>query len=102
MKLFVVCHLFEFQGILCRHAIVVLIHNVVTSLPERYILRRWGKDICRAHTKVAVHYEGLVSTPEQLRYADLCQSFAEIANLVADDEERSHVIKEWITNQKQE
>ncbi|XP_022897659.1 protein FAR-RED IMPAIRED RESPONSE 1-like [Olea europaea var. sylvestris] len=57
------CRLFEFRGILCRHAITVLNCNDVTYIPDRYILRRWRKDVIRAHTRVAVNYAGLVSTP---------------------------------------
>ncbi|KAJ6829555.1 protein FAR1-RELATED SEQUENCE 9-like [Iris pallida] len=41
------CHRFEFRGILCKHAICVLLRNGITLLPERYILRRWRKDVRR-------------------------------------------------------
>lgn len=37
------CHLFEFRGIICRHAITVLIRNKLSLVPEQYILRRWRK-----------------------------------------------------------
>ncbi|XP_022855448.1 protein FAR1-RELATED SEQUENCE 9-like [Olea europaea var. sylvestris] len=36
--IFCSCHLFEFRGILCRHAITVLICNDVTYIPNSYIL----------------------------------------------------------------
>ena len=35
-----VCHMFEFRGILCRHALFVLSQERVTVLPNRYILHR--------------------------------------------------------------
>ncbi|XP_022859837.1 protein FAR1-RELATED SEQUENCE 5-like [Olea europaea var. sylvestris] len=57
------CHLFEFRGILCRHTIVVLDLNNVTCIPDRYILRRWRRDVRRAHTRVPVNYAGLETTP---------------------------------------
>lgn len=81
------CLKFEFKGILCRHAIAVLIRNDVQLLPEKYILRRWRKDVRRSHTKVNVHYEGWNITPEQVRYDKLCSYFSKIADLAADDEE---------------
>ncbi|XP_022889311.1 protein FAR1-RELATED SEQUENCE 5-like [Olea europaea var. sylvestris] len=93
------CHLFEFRGILCKHAIAVLIRNNVQSLPDCYILRRWRRDVSRAYTRVVVNYNGLVSTPEQLRYDKMCQSFASLANMVADDEVESGAIVEWIEDQ---
>ncbi|XP_022870525.1 protein FAR1-RELATED SEQUENCE 2-like isoform X2 [Olea europaea var. sylvestris] len=90
------CHLFEFRGILCRHSITVLIRCDVTSLPKRYKLRRWRRDVSGAHTRVAVNYDGLISSPKQLRYDELCHEFAKLADLAADDEGRSRVILDWI------
>ncbi|XP_022846287.1 protein FAR1-RELATED SEQUENCE 1-like [Olea europaea var. sylvestris] len=84
------CHLFEFRGILCRHAILVLMvlmRNGITSLPERYILRRWRWDVNRAHMMVTVNYAGLVRTPSQLRYDRMCEVFTTLADIAADDEE---------------
>ncbi|XP_022876824.1 protein FAR-RED IMPAIRED RESPONSE 1-like [Olea europaea var. sylvestris] len=96
------CHLFEFRGILCRHAIAVLIRNDVTILPNKFILRRWRRDVSRAHTRVAVHYDGLISTPAQMRYDEMCQAFSEVADLVADDEARARAVMEWIKVQVKE
>jgi hypothetical protein len=39
------CCLFESRGILCKHVIYVLIRVGVTSLPEKYFLNRWRKDL---------------------------------------------------------
>lgn len=94
----IVCsyHLFEFQEILRRHAISVLIRNHFTILPARYILRRWRKDITRAHTRVAVHYEGLVSMHGQLRYDRMCEAFVVLVDIAAYDKERTRETVEWI------
>ena len=40
-----VCRMFEFRGILCRHALFLLSQEPVTVLSERYILDQWRKDI---------------------------------------------------------
>ncbi|XP_022857714.1 uncharacterized protein LOC111378711 [Olea europaea var. sylvestris] len=66
------------------------------------ILRRWRKDVSRAHTKVTVNYIGLVSTPGQLRYDRICQAYTTTADLVAKDEARTHTIMEWIGVQQKE
>ncbi|XP_022897594.1 protein FAR-RED ELONGATED HYPOCOTYL 3-like [Olea europaea var. sylvestris] len=94
------CHLFVFRGIICRHTIAVMIHCDVTLLPERYIQRKWKKDVSRAHPKVAVNYDGLASTPEQLKYGNMCRAFEEVMDLTADDEGRARVIMEWIKLQR--
>ncbi|XP_022889102.1 protein FAR1-RELATED SEQUENCE 6-like [Olea europaea var. sylvestris] len=93
------CHLFEFRGILCRHAIAVLDWNDITCIPDRYILRRWRRDVRRAHTRVPVNYAGLETTLAQLRYEEMSKGFAQVADLAADDEMRSRAIMEWIKSQ---
>ncbi|XP_022892025.1 protein FAR-RED IMPAIRED RESPONSE 1-like [Olea europaea var. sylvestris] len=93
------CHLFEFRGIICRHAIAILIRNDITTMPDRYILRRWRRDVSRAHTRVAVNYDGLVSTPEQLRYDDMCRAFSEVTDLTANDDGWTCTIMDRIKSQ---
>lgn len=51
-----ICCLFEFRGMLCRHALTVLINENIYLVPSKYILRRWRKDVKRRHTKVKVSY----------------------------------------------
>ncbi|XP_052173721.1 protein FAR1-RELATED SEQUENCE 5-like isoform X2 [Diospyros lotus] len=93
------CHMFEFRGIICRHVVTVLIRNGVRSIPERYVLRRWRRDVSRSYTRVKINYNGLMCTPGQLRYDELCSALAKVANLVPDDEERTRATKEWIESQ---
>ncbi|KAK8348642.1 hypothetical protein V6Z11_A06G093900 [Gossypium hirsutum] len=37
------CNMFESLGLLCRHALRVLLMNNIKEIPEKYILRRWTK-----------------------------------------------------------
>jgi len=94
--------MFECRGIICRHVITVLIRNGVRTIPERYILRRWRRDVSRAYMKVKINYNGWISTPSQLRYDELCNKFFKIANVVSDDEERTRVTMEWMESQMNE
>lgn len=57
-----------------------------------YILRRWRRDVSRAHNRVAVNYGGLINSPEQLRYDKICREFAQLADLAADDEGQLHSV----------
>ncbi|XP_027356433.1 protein FAR1-RELATED SEQUENCE 2 isoform X2 [Abrus precatorius] len=38
------CHLFQYKGFLCRHAILVIQKSGMTNIPSHYILKRWTKD----------------------------------------------------------
>lgn len=58
------CHLFKFRGIICRHAITILYRNDITKMLKMYIVWGWRRDVSRAHIKVAVNYDELVSTPK--------------------------------------
>lgn len=96
------CHLFKFWDIVCRHVITILIPNDVKKLPEYYTLRRWRRDVSRAYKRVAVNHNGLVSTPKQLRYDSMCQAFAQVADLDADDQCRTRLILDLIKIQVNE
>ncbi|XP_044422678.1 uncharacterized protein [Triticum aestivum] len=38
------CAMFEHMGILCRHALKVMVHVGVCRIPSHYILKRWSRD----------------------------------------------------------
>ncbi|XP_010532502.1 PREDICTED: protein FAR-RED ELONGATED HYPOCOTYL 3 [Tarenaya hassleriana] len=64
-----ICRLFEYKGYLCRHALNVLQRCHLSSIPSRYILKRWTKD---------AKNRDFTGEPERLqtrlqRYNDLCR-----------------------------
>ncbi|KAI3872266.1 hypothetical protein MKX03_024544 [Papaver bracteatum] len=93
------CCRFEFRGIFCTHAIFVLLRNNVTSIPECYILRRWRKDVSLAHTKVPLSSDSWYLSPDQRRYKELCDDFAELADVVSKNDDKCNDIKKWIGEQ---
>ncbi|KAH9782936.1 protein FAR1-RELATED SEQUENCE [Citrus sinensis] len=95
------CSRFQFRGILCRHAITIMIRNDVEVLPEKYILRRWRKDVWRCHSRVKASYELHSCTDEQKRYEKMCATFAEVANMAAHKIESSNLVFNWIENDGQ-
>ncbi|XP_057471940.1 protein FAR1-RELATED SEQUENCE 5-like [Actinidia eriantha] len=62
------CRLFEYKGIVCKHIVVLWIAEKLDSIPDKYILRRWRKDVTRCHTKVKVSYSNWEMKPEWHRY----------------------------------
>ncbi|XP_058085034.1 protein FAR1-RELATED SEQUENCE 5-like [Magnolia sinica] len=68
------CQMFEFSGILCRHALKVLEMSNVTELPSHYILDRWTRN---AKSVVVLDERGIemqanCQESENLRYNKLC------------------------------
>ncbi|KAG7975071.1 hypothetical protein I3843_06G078000 [Carya illinoinensis] len=51
------CGLFQMRGILCRHILAVFKCNGIKSLPDRYILDRWRKDIKRRYMLIHSSYD---------------------------------------------
>ncbi|XP_021847254.2 protein FAR1-RELATED SEQUENCE 6 [Spinacia oleracea] len=50
------CMLFEFRGILCRHIIRAIHCEDVNSIPDKYILTRWRKNVVRDYESIKVEY----------------------------------------------
>ncbi|XP_022885251.1 uncharacterized protein LOC111401644 [Olea europaea var. sylvestris] len=48
-----------------------------------------------------MNYDGLSSTPIQLRYDKMCQSFASLADMAINDDHQTHEVLEWIESKKQ-
>ncbi|KAH9703329.1 protein FAR1-RELATED SEQUENCE [Citrus sinensis] len=91
-----ICSKFQFRGILCRHALTVLIRNGVEVLPEMYILARWRRDVMRSYSKVKVSYDGQHLTIQQEMYDKMCNAFSEVADIAADDESSYKSVLDWI------
>ncbi|XP_052176358.1 protein FAR1-RELATED SEQUENCE 1-like [Diospyros lotus] len=91
--------MFEFRGIICRHIITVLIRDGIRSLLDKYILRRWRRDVSRSYTRVKINYDDWISTPSQLRYDKLCSVFAKLVDVVADEEDSTQITMEWMESQ---
>ncbi|KAH9721372.1 protein FAR1-RELATED SEQUENCE [Citrus sinensis] len=91
-----ICSKFQFRGILCKHALAVLIRNSVELLPERYILSRWRKDVRRCYSKLKVCYGVQNLTIQQERYEKMCNAFSEDVIVTSDDENSYKTVLDWI------
>ncbi|KAA8524958.1 hypothetical protein F0562_011404 [Nyssa sinensis] len=94
------CRLFESRGILCRHAIVTLLHNEVYRIPERYIMQRWRKDVKRCHTRVRISYGDYSAKAEAKRFDSLCNSFHEVADMASESEDKFNLVMTWVGEMK--
>ncbi|XP_028085062.1 protein FAR-RED IMPAIRED RESPONSE 1-like [Camellia sinensis] len=90
------CRLFEYRGILCRHQIVVFIHRKVDQIPDKYILKRWSKNVKMSHTKVRISYDNWALKPEARRFDKMCNVFYEVVDLAAVSEDWSEKFIERI------
>lgn len=77
------CRLFQFCGILCKHAITVLIRRRISQIPEKYLLKRWSKNVNRAYTRVKICYDDWSKNPGARRFQEMCNAFVEVAEMAA-------------------
>ncbi|XP_028118505.1 protein FAR1-RELATED SEQUENCE 1-like [Camellia sinensis] len=83
------CQLFEFRGILCRHQIVVFMERGINHILEKYILKRWNKNVKRCHVKVRISYDNCSLKAEAHRYdKKKFNVFSEVADLATECEEK--------------
>ncbi|KAI8563278.1 hypothetical protein RHMOL_Rhmol03G0100700 [Rhododendron molle] len=74
------CRLFESKGMVCSHMISVWSKKKLEAVPDKYILRRWMKNLVRSHTKIKVSYVNWERKPEFARYDSLLGLFNEAAD----------------------
>ena len=71
------CFLFEFRRIICRHACVVIAQERPKSIPTKYILQRWSKNVRRKHNYIVTSFNSKDKPPHIQRYDALCERFGE-------------------------
>jgi len=97
------CRLFEFRGIMCRHALIVLtLIKCVEELPSKYILDRWRKDLKRKYTFIKSSYDDLSGNPKVQKYDNLCNDFFEVAFITSEDTETYMKMKTCVRKLKEE
>jgi hypothetical protein len=77
------CDSFESRGILCRHIFALLCAHNITSLPPKYYLDRWRKDVNRRYTLIKCSFDALSLNPEVQRYDNLCKGMHTLAEITA-------------------
>lgn len=78
------CHLFEYQGFLCKHAILILQNSDVSCIPSQYILKRWSKN---GNNREDKNEKGATIHNRMARFDDLCRRFVKLgeAASLSDD-----------------
>ncbi|KAF4361236.1 hypothetical protein G4B88_000634 [Cannabis sativa] len=94
------CRQFEFKGIFCRHALSILIHKIIFLVFDKYILRRWRKDVKRYHTKIKISYDNWSDKLEIQQFDKMCNLFCTVVDLTAGDETKCNIVLEAIHNLK--
>ncbi|KAH7668824.1 FHY3/FAR1 family protein [Dioscorea alata] len=90
------CCLFEFSGILCRHALKVFIVVGMRKLPKDFILKRWTRNAKSGAVldDCGVGFQSNCEEPSTSRYSDLCRDATRCAKEGATSVEVYKVAKD--------
>ncbi|XP_035541474.1 protein FAR1-RELATED SEQUENCE 1-like [Juglans regia] len=77
------CALFEMKGILCRHALKVCQMKKIHSIPKKYVLDRWRKDLNRRYTLVKSSYDDMWQNTDPRRYEVVVKRCLKLATRVS-------------------
>ncbi|XP_018810009.2 protein FAR1-RELATED SEQUENCE 5-like isoform X1 [Juglans regia] len=80
------CGLFQMRGILCRHILAIFSVKDVQSVPSKYIMDRWRKDIKRRYSLIRSSYDDLSNKPAAGRYTNLIKLCYEVATNAAESD----------------
>jgi hypothetical protein len=82
------CALFEVRCILCRHSLSVLRTKKATTLPQRYFLDKWRKDIKGEYSKLKSSYDAIGDNPNAQIHDKLRNNFKELLSLTSVNTEK--------------
>ncbi|XP_078152790.1 protein FAR1-RELATED SEQUENCE 5-like isoform X2 [Carex rostrata] len=98
------CKGYEFEGILCPHAIKVMHHVKMTHLPDHYIMKRWTKG-ANASVKRSASERGMdpgeTAELQALRVASLKSDWMELVKIGAVSSDGFSCLKEVIASGKE-
>ncbi|XP_024962943.1 protein FAR1-RELATED SEQUENCE 5-like [Cynara cardunculus var. scolymus] len=79
------CNLFTRNGSLCRHAFKVLINDEVESIPEKYVLRRWKRQLVPVQIQSARVRYGEVDAEKEKCIIDVYSKVDDIVSIARND-----------------
>ncbi|XP_022894740.1 protein FAR1-RELATED SEQUENCE 6-like [Olea europaea var. sylvestris] len=94
------CHLFEFKGILCRHALSVFIKKKVNEVPPCYVLERWQKDIKHGYEFLNWVYDNVDSDDQDKRRMKLTPLLLDLQQLGVDSDNKCDFLIQLLAEAK--
>ncbi|XP_010263150.1 PREDICTED: protein FAR1-RELATED SEQUENCE 5-like isoform X2 [Nelumbo nucifera] len=90
------CRKFEFIGILCVHALKVLNHRHIKTIPSHYILRRWTVDVKVKAVEASCGSNITLDEREKaaIRYKEMNRLLNQVADRAASVEDAYKVVME--------
>ncbi|KAG5534558.1 hypothetical protein RHGRI_022618 [Rhododendron griersonianum] len=72
------------------------------TMPDKYVLRRWCKNVNRAHTKVRISYDKCSTSIEAHRHDNVCNLFNEVVDFAECSQEKYDMVMTRVRELKRE
>ncbi|KAL7608981.1 protein FAR-RED IMPAIRED RESPONSE 1-like [Lactuca sativa] len=82
------CEHFKCMGVLCRHAFTIMMRCGVKEIPERYILKRWRKDVISRNYRFSFVQSDSGDCENVKLLNDSYYSFESCLDIIRDDKRR--------------
>ncbi|KAI8535062.1 hypothetical protein RHMOL_Rhmol10G0145800 [Rhododendron molle] len=86
----------------CKYQLFVWYQRGIERVPDKYVLRRWCKNVKRVHPKVRIYYDKSSTSIEARRHDNMCNLFIEVGDLAEGSEEKYDMMMKWICELKRE
>ncbi|GFY84444.1 hypothetical protein Acr_03g0012180 [Actinidia rufa] len=90
------------RGMVCTHQLMVWHQMGVQRVPDKYVLRRWCKNVKRVHTKVWICYDKSSTSIEARRHDNMCNLFNDVADLAEESQDKYDMVMTRVRQLKQE
>ncbi|PSS12139.1 Protein FAR1-RELATED SEQUENCE like [Actinidia chinensis var. chinensis] len=74
----------------------------IQKVPDKYVLRRWSKNVKRVHTKVRICYDQSSMSIEARRHDNMCNLFNDVADLAEESQEKCDMVMTRVRELKRE
>ncbi|XP_021689522.2 protein FAR-RED IMPAIRED RESPONSE 1-like [Hevea brasiliensis] len=91
---------FESNGILCAHILKVITLKDIRQIHERYMIRRWRKDVYRRHSNMFCDAGYPHMTEEYKKFKEIDKSFNEAADMAKESVSRLERMKACLEDLK--
>ncbi|KAJ9556782.1 hypothetical protein OSB04_011396 [Centaurea solstitialis] len=94
------CNFFVRNGYLCRHALKVLINSQVDRLPDKYVLRRWTRELVPTHFQTAAVRYGEVDSEKEKLMTEMYSNMDDVASRVRNDKDEMIKFNKYLADYK--
>ncbi|GAB2274277.1 hypothetical protein Dimus_009043 [Dionaea muscipula] len=86
----------------CAQQLTMWHQRGIKRVPDKYVLRRWCKNLKRDHTKVRISYDKFSTSIEARQHDNMCNLFNEVVDLAVVSQDKYDMVMTRVQEPKRE